>query len=441
MGFFFTCIYLFFAIIRPQDWAMLELIALRPVFLTQIFAIGFTIFELASGKLKLPSIKQPWWFIMTGLFVAISISNVANFKFAEAIEAFSEFGKIYITFLVIWINLNSLKRIKIFSILIVTMGSFIALHCVLLHETGKGFGNAEAAARSIGDVGGSDGVVQAAFYGIFGDPNDASQLFVIVLPICFFLLLRFRSLWIKGICLIMIITLILGIYATESRGGFIAMAIAIAVTFRSFFTIRSFIIIAFCGVIAFFLFAPARLRGGVVDTSSSHRVHFWGAATNALKSNPLFGVGYHRITEYTPHHKAVHNSFVEAYSEIGIFGYFFWITALIFSIYSMLRLSKALPESNEESFQIIWMNCIVAGIIGGSAAGFFLSRAYILTGYIIYAMVAACYDILSSKIGIVATNNYCHINTPLHWLTWFGLCLANMIFIYIAIIVLNIVTA
>jgi len=396
-------------------------------------------FELVFGKLKLPSIRQPWWLIMTGLFISISVSNIANFHFAEAVDAFSDFGKVYLTFIVIWVNLNSIKRIEIFTVLVVAMSSFIALHCVLLHETGRGFGNAEALSRNIGDVRGSGNVIQAAFYGIFGDPNDAAQLLVLTLPLCFFMLIRFRNFLARVIYSLKLIILILGVYATESRGGFIAMTIAIFVTFRSFFSIRSFIVIAVFGAVAFFAFAPARLRGGVVDTSSSHRVDFWGEATNAFKSNPLFGVGYRRVREYTTGAKAVHNSFVQAYAEIGILGYFFWITALIFAIYSMLRISKALPESKQETALIVWMNCMIAGIVGSSAAGFFLSRAYVLPNYVLFAMTAACYNVVSQTIGPVATNQYCHINTALHWLSWFGLCIINMISIYLSIIFLNLV--
>jgi hypothetical protein len=419
---------------------MLALIAIRPVLVTQILAIAFTAFELLTGKLKLPSFKQPWWLIMTGLLVAVTASNMANFRFVEAISSFNDFGKIYLTFIIIWINLNSVKRLEIFSIFLVAMGTFIALHCVLMHETGQGFGEARGQERYIGDNqdSGSAPVIQGAFYGIFGDPNDAAQLFAMVLPLCFFIMLRFRSILVRSVYLLKLVTLMLGVYSTESRGGFIALASVFFILLRSFLPMRFFIIISVVGALIIVAFAPARFSGGMIDTSSSHRVDFWGEATQAFQSNPLFGVGHLKVTEYTSNNKAVHNSYVQAYAELGIFGYTFWFTALAFSIYSMHRLSKALPENNEESSLILWMNCVTAGIIGGSVAGLFLSRAYILPHYVFMALTAACYSISSQKIGDVPTITYCRIS-PKHWFIWIGLSLFSMSFIYFSIIILNII--
>ena len=188
MGFFFLCFYLIFLFIRPQDWFMLSLIALRPILLTQVLAILATFADLMLGRLQVPSYKQPWWIIMTGLFIGIVFSHAGNFYVGGATFAFSEFGKTYITFIIIWINLNTTKRILIFSTFLVILGTFIAVHCILVSETGSGFGSGGAMTRKD-----AEGITQAQFYGIFSDPNDTAQILVLVIPLCVLIMIRYKA--------------------------------------------------------------------------------------------------------------------------------------------------------------------------------------------------------------------------------------------------------
>ena len=412
---------------------MLSLIALRPILLMQVLVILATVIDLISGRLQLPSRKQPWWIIMTGLFAGIVFSHAGNFYIGGAIFAFSEFGKTYLTFIVIWINLNTTKRILIFSTLLVIMGTFIAVHCILVSQTGSGFGGGGAMKR-----GDAVGITQAQFYGIFSDPNDTAQILVLVIPLCVLIMIRYKAVF-KIIPAGIIITLVWGVIATQSRGGFISMGITFFVALRSFFRPLHFAMILIVGAAAFPVLAPARLSGGMVDESSSSRVAFWGEGTQAfISKNPLFGVGFKSIHDHTSSGHTVHNSYVEAYTELGAFGYIFWFSATVFAIYSMVRLSKTLPENNEEKSLVNWIKCIIPGLAGIYAAGFFLSRAYTVPTYVVFAMIAACYNIISQKVGVISVNQYCNID-PKQWIKWISLAWLNIIFIYILIRILNLV--
>jgi hypothetical protein len=420
---------------------MLWLIPLRPVLLTQLAAITFTIIELTIGKVKFPSLKSPWWIIMSGLLFGVVFSHIGNFYILGATDAFTDFGKTYLTFILIWINLNSVKRIVIFNVLIVAIAFFIAVHCILIQQTGQGFGDIAFSVRSIGDNAAEDtgGVIQAKFYGIFNDPNDTAQFLVATIPLCIFIILRIQSVVLKIIPLSIIVALIWGTLATQSRGGFIAMAVTFFVFLRGYFRPAHFIAISVLGAALFPVLAPARLRGGLVDESSSSRLFFWAEGFDALKSNPLFGVGYRTIHDHTDSGHTVHNSYVQACTELGVFGFIFWFCTLIFAIYSMLKLSKALPENNEDKTLIIWMKCIAPGLAGSYAASFFLSRAYILPLYVLFALTAAVYSLASKSIGTETLNKYCHIDQK-HWSLWIGLAWLSMAALYLVIRVLLLIT-
>ena len=412
---------------------MLSLISLRPILLTQVLAILATFIDLILGRLQVPSYKQPWWIIMTGLFTGIVFSHAGNFYIGGATFAFNEFGKTYLTFITIWINLNTTKRILMFSMFLVSMGTFIAVHCILVSETGSGFGSGGTMTRTD-----AEGVIQAQFYGIFSDPNDTAQILVLMIPFCAFSIIRNKAIF-KIIAASIVITLGWGVLATESRGGFISMAVSLFVALRGFFRPLHFTIISIVGAAAFPVLAPSRLSGGMVDESSSSRVTFWAEGTQAfISKNPLFGVGFNSIHDYTSSGHTVHNSYVQAYTELGAFGYIFWFSATVFAIYSMVQLSKALPENDEEESLIIWIKIIIPALAGIYTAGFFLSRAYTIPLYVILAMVAAAYNIASQKIGISSINQYCHIDQK-NWIKWIGAALLSMVLLYLIIRILIII--
>ncbi len=436
MAFVFLCAYLIFLFLRPQDWLVTGIAPLRPVLIMQILAVTSTAFELGSGRLQMPSSKQPWWLIMTGLFLGILLSNLRHFDIPKVTDSFSAFGKTYLTFILLWVNLNSMKRIKIFSFILIAVAVTISVHCILIMKTGSGFGSGGSVSRRIGEAGsaGEYFIHQAQFYGIFNDPNDTSQILVSVMPLCFFFAIVSRGVLFKILFLSIIIPLALGVIATESRGGFISMAATIFVALRGFFHPTKFIIISVVAGGLLFGVAPARMTGGMSDDSSSSRIDFWGEATVYFKMYPLFGTGFQ--TNYEMLHHATHNSYVQAYSELGVFGYTFWFLAVIFAMYSMLRLSKALPENDEEKSLVFWMQCVISSLVGYYAAGFFLSRAYVLPLYVMFAMTAACYSISSQKVGITAVNHHCHMYKK-HWVKWASIPFFNIIFIIISITVLN----
>jgi O-antigen ligase len=406
------------------------LAVLRPILLAQLLAISSTAIELSTGKTKFPAASSPWLLIMTGLLLGCVFSHLGNFYIDGATTALSEFGKTYITFIIIWINLNSVKRIVIFNLFLVLIATFIASHCILVALTGTGYGPEGWVTRTD-----AVGVIQAQFYGIFSDPNDTGQILILAIPLCFFLLLCTSSIFLKIIVAVVVASLMWGVLATESRGSFLSLAFTGFIALRSYFRPAQFIMIIAVGAALFPVLAPARLRGGLVDESSSDRVLYWSEATDAFKTNPLFGVGYHTIQNYTHSGLTVHNSYIEAYSELGIFGYTFWFFGMTFSVYSMARLSKVIPENKEEQILVNWMKCIVPALAGMYFAIFFLSRAYLLPMYVVFAVIAAAYNIVSQKIGITATSEYCYVGEK-QIIRWPIMAIVSMVFIFITIRVL-----
>ncbi|MBT63679.1 MAG: hypothetical protein CML13_10755 [Puniceicoccaceae bacterium] len=434
MSFFFICIYLFFLIIRPQDWALPILEVFRPVLLTQALAIGFCALEVMGKTLKMPDKRNPWWILMGGLFFSVAMSHLANTYLSGLVSSVTDFGKIFITFVVLWINLNTVKRLELFTLFLVLMCCFISVNCILQIQTGTGFGGSEPLIRPI--PGSDEFVYQAHYFGIFSDPNDTAQLLTLALPLTVFVLIRYSNFLLRIAAMIVLITIVWAIFTTESRGGFLSLVVTAGVAFRKMMSVKQFAFCCFCGVFLITIFLPSRFSGGLMDDSMRERVNFWGEANYAFIQKPLFGVGYGMITDYIPKNRSVHNSFVHAYAELGTFGYIFWFSCLAFAFISLWQMAELKTESTEDRHLSLWLKCLVPGLAGMYLSGYFLSRTYQLPFFVIFAMCAACYTLVARQTGVRALNDYCWIGERKWWI-WPCLSVTSMVFIYLSIRVMN----
>ncbi|MCG8527257.1 MAG: O-antigen ligase family protein, partial [Opitutales bacterium] len=365
MGFLFCCIHLFFLIIRPQDWAVPWLAPLRPVLICQMLAVSLTGLDILSGKIRLPDLKNPWWVLINGLFLAVLLSHASHFYFAGLKFAFDDFLRIYLTFVVIWLNINSRQKLEVFTFFFLCMCIFVAVHCILMIHTGYGFGGQTANLRAIRSGGEIVGVVrQALYYGTFNDPNDAAQLMTLGLPLAAYFTFRHKNVISFLVGLLPIGTLVYAVYLTQSRGGYLSMAIAFAVAFRKFLTVKQFIIASAFGVLVLVMFLPSRFGARILDQSMTERVAFWGEANYAFKTSPIFGVGYKMITDYIEGDRATHNAYVQAYADLGVFGYIFWFGFVAFSFFAAWRIGDLKPEDEDDKSLVLWAKCIVPSLAG-----------------------------------------------------------------------------
>lgn len=434
MSFLFICIYLFFLIIRPQDWALPMLEVFRPVLITQMLATGFCILEVMGKSLKVPEQRNPWWILMGGLLLAVAMSHLANTYLYGLIASMTDFGKIFVTFVVLWINLNSVKRLEIFTIFLVLMSCFISVNCILQVETGSGFGGSSPLVRPI--PGTEEFVYQGHYFGIFGDPNDTAQLLTLALPLTVFVLIRYRNILLRVLSVLAVALIIWGVFATESRGGFLSLVVTAGVACRKLMSVRKFMLCCAGGVFLITIFLPSRFSGALMDDSMRERVNFWGEANYAFIQKPAFGVGYGMITDYIPKDRSVHNSYVHAYAELGVFGYLFWFSCLAFAFGSLWQMSELKPDSDSDRHLSLWAKCLVPGLAGMYLSGYFLSRTYQLPFFVIFAMCAACYSLAAHRTGLYALNDFCWVGSR-RWWAWPLLSVISIIFIYISIRVMN----
>jgi len=222
--------------------------------------------------------------------------------------------------------------------------------------------------------------------------------------------------------LIPVCALLYGVFLTHSRGALLAlMAMIILAARRRIGTLPAVLI----AIGVFFATTLLNFTGGrdISSGSGSDRTALWGAGMQMLKSHPLFGVGLGSFSDNCGGcGLTAHNSLVVCAAELGMFGLFFWSLFLFssirdaFTIASPSKVSEAailMPEKvligpgtgglaviDKAEFNQIG-RMLVLSFTGFLVAGWFLSRAYVMTFFLLGGMIEAVYE-MALRRGMIA---------------------------------------
>jgi O-antigen ligase len=227
----------------------------------------------------------------------------------------------------------------------------------------------------------------------FVHPNDFGAYIITILPLtfCFF----FPALR-KGKKLFLILTCILGAYCllkTSSRAAWLAFLIGV-ITYFLYYR-KDISIVMPLLILTVLILSPhglERIRGLFVLEQNTvwERTQLWKGTWNMVKVHPFFGFGINTFSRYFLEYKPAvypdirytHNSYLQMWSEIGIFG----LAAFLAIIFTVLRESlKKMTKKFQKGFE-----------------GFILLGA--ITGYIAFLIQSG-----------LDTNLYSLVLTTLFW--------------------------
>ena len=141
--------------------------------------------------------------------------------------------------------------------------------------------------------------------------------------------------------------LIVAVYFTHSRGGFLAlMAMALFGFKDRIGLVKSAIIVA---VVCVGLLALNISGGRGINEDDGGRVAAWVTGLEVFKAHPIFGIGIDNFSDYNETGNTAHNSYVLCLAELGMFGYFFWM-GMIVSGWS--GLSKMISSTGKKTLEL-----------------------------------------------------------------------------------------
>ena len=246
------------------------------------------------------------------------------------------------------------------------------------------------------------GLVRVRAFGIFGDPNDLALMLVVVLPFLFSKFFqRGAALPSRVLSLCAAVLIIYCIFLTNSRGGWLALgAMGVAYIYLHLPYKKIGAVFAVLAFLAIMAVGPSRMGTmSVTGGAGRGRVVSWGYGNWMLKRWPMFGAGKGRFMEFTDMGSTGHSSFVHCWSELGLFGYFFWLGMVLASLKDGQALSKSASEDPEAQELSRLAKAAIASFVGFMSAGFFLSRTYVVPLYIIFGLLAAMRATYELKFG------------------------------------------
>jgi O-antigen ligase len=280
--------------------------------------------------------------------------------------------KYFLVFIVMIRIIDSRQRLDLILFVFCTCGVLMSASTILNYVAGVTVLNYRAIALD---------------RGLFGDPNDLALLNNTLLPFIFYFVLTGRK---TIVSLAAATTVIVANVLTFSRGGFLGMSVVLTSLpfFFKEYRKRSWVLLSILAVLIG-IFAPtgyldrmSTITSWEVDQKTGEtgtRIDAWKIVWTASLEKPLMGVGagnsvYISGIENRDWH-AIHNSFLQVLSELGIFACVLFILFFVIPIrkYSYFR---KLLEKQGDSLGLMLYKCTLISFLSYATSLFFLPQAY-----------------------------------------------------------------
>jgi len=382
-------------------------------------------------------LKTPQSLALVGLVMAVFLSMLATGWLGGAVIAFQKFIPCPFAYFLVCLHCNTRKKLQILVLLLLSVSLFVIIQgqLELTHSTSPQ--ESETLPGDITDTVTLNTPVWNAqhpyllaqqgdagkwFFRIRGmdqinDPNDFGQLLVCVIPLAFIFWRPKKRVRNTLFVLLPVCGLLYGTFLTHSRGALMSIVTMVIVAGRR--RIGTIPAVLLAG--ALFIVAYAHgFTGGRDISSGSSRTVLWAMSIGQLKSHPLFGVGFGQLADLIG--QTAHNSIMVCAAETGLLGLFFWTMFLFATLRDTLTLASpekvsegeldalatepsqyaTRPRDLIEKPEIIRLGrLLMISFTGFLTAGYFLSRAFVLTLFLLGGIAEVIYQ-LALERGMVS---------------------------------------
>ena len=386
MGYFFFILVTAILFIRPSDFIpVLESVQLYLIMIVACLLTSATVVfeQLTSDSMQ----KRPISACVIGLGIATVLSNLANARIEGILSDSIEFVKMALFYLLLVGLANSRSRLRCYllsvaGILMVPVGlavlhhqGYIHLQAFVLIDPWTGM-----PARDDGRLRGT---------GMFGDPNDLCLLINVGMMLSLYGILgtksRFKSLfWLGPLALF-----IQALKLTESRGGFLAALASVGVLLFARFGIRKGLLLALVALpVIFSQFGGRQVQFDMDNGQDTGmlRIQMWSSAMELFRHAPVFGIGTNQSQAYLG--RAVHNSFIQSYVDMGFFGGTLLVGAYYHAYRRMFQLKMRPGPGTDAELASMWPY-IVGAMTGYAITMTSTNHTYGVATYGILGMAAA----------------------------------------------------
>jgi len=363
-------IYLISLFIAPQLWIE-PFVGMRVDFIIYPLWLLVLIASSKTDKLLEFNVQDKVFLGMIFWIIVTSIVNPENSLTDKVIFNYIKWFVLYKFVAVTLANENGLSSVIKKSIFIVYIIVFEAIQHKLSADgigwAGQALGWVD---QSVLDAGGTG---RTRWINIFDGPGVFCVMFTFILPFLLQYLDKHYTFKTKFTALVLMGPLLFAIWTTGSRGGFLATLAVIGSYVLTRMNISFFTMLKIGGLLlAIYVAAPSHLTSIKDDNNSAqHRVDMWMEGIEMVQQNPVFGIGKGNFVGYTGVLIA-HNSAIEVMGEIGLPGFFLWIS-LIYLSFKNIRLYI---EAEDNPVNLSYAKGVSLTLIGYLVSSFFITLEY-----------------------------------------------------------------
>jgi probable O-glycosylation ligase (exosortase A-associated) len=247
--------------------------------------------------------------------------------------------------------------------------------------------------------------------GMMEDNNDFALALVMGVPMIWYLSRIETSRLVRKFLLVTGLLTMVTIILTHSRGGFLALCVALLVmAWRSGKLIQASLTM-FVGAVLFLNFAPESVlqRLGTIedaaqgqeDSSVGARFRAWNIAFRMIEHNPVLGVGHKHFRHHYQRHAdalypgeeyfnhVAHNSYLQIWAENGTLAFFVFLVTLLSVFFVSWRLRRLARAGPHMSWVMPYANMLEATTAAFMVGAFFLNRGHFDLSYHWIAVASA----------------------------------------------------
>jgi putative inorganic carbon (HCO3(-)) transporter len=340
--------------------------------------------------------RRPITVCVLGLLGSMALSFLARGRLWPIQEYVPEFAKVVLYYLLLLAVIDTPGRLRLFlGWLVLLVGVLAALAVLQYHGSIDVPAFAPLERKDIDpQTGGEITYLQLRGNGTFNDPNDLC-LILMAGSICTIYRAVTAANWPATFLWLSPLGLFgYAVMLTRSRGGLLCFGAAVvAFLFARYGGRRAIPLAAVSLPILLTVFAGRQTDFdlGAGDTAQQ-RIQFWTEGLSLLLRGNwgpqaiITGAGAGEYEEEMGH--VAHNSFVQAYVELGLIGGGLFLGMFALSGWGLHRV-RAEPNLGTEPGMAEMRPCLLAIIVGYAVGNYSLSRNYVIPTYLVVGLAAA----------------------------------------------------
>lgn len=364
---------------RPEDWMFL--IGYLPLAkITAVLAIWSLFNSIGSTKRTLKDIPQEGRLLLTMIILLFIGGFLSPIWKGGAVSHTIDFSKIYIAWALVFLLITTFDRLR--TIIFIQTGSVVMV-CAIALIKGRNTPRLE-------------GVIN----GIYSNPNDLAFAIVLSLPFVLAFMVTAKNpvkkvLWFTGMLIMLV-----AIFETASRAGFIDLVISGCVTLyyfaikgrRMYLLVATAFLAVVIGVsVGGKLYDRFQAMSGDSGADQSaygsyeQRKFLMGRALSAMEQYPVLGVGVGNFAAYSGVWRDVHMTYLQVGADGGIP---VLIIYLLFFRRGFQNLKLLRKRTDLDPDIVLFVGALTSSLVGFGVGALFAPETYQYFPYFAVAFIA-----------------------------------------------------